>query len=118
MEEFGSGKGPHERIYPHRHDEQDDGYCASVELLVRKYPCGRIAEQDAYGCILYGDLKRKGECAYRIGVMEEFGEIAEREVAGSVLERIKNDQDERQGDKEHQEYSVGQGPCASLSHFT
>jgi hypothetical protein len=50
--------------------------------------------------------------------MEEFGEIAEREVAGSVLERIKNDQDERQGDKEHQEYSVGQGPCASLSHFT
>ena len=117
MEEFGCREGSHQGVDPHRHDEEDDGHSAFVELLVGKDPCRRIAEHYAECGVLDGHLKRKGECADCVSVLEELGEVAECETAGSVLKCIEHDQDQRQSHEHHQEYGVGQSPGASLVEF-
>ena len=38
------------------------------------------------------------------------GEVVEGEMTVSVPERVEHDQDQRQCDKQHQKYRIGQGP--------
>ena len=110
MEEFRRRQGPHQCVDPHRHDEQDDGHSAFIELLVRQDPCGRVAEQDAQGSVLYRHLKREGEGLDGILVHEELHEVAEGEMSAAVPECIEDDQDQWKRDKQHQKYRIGQGP--------
>ena len=58
------------------------------------------------------------ELMTRLFVGKEFGEVSQRKAPGPVLKCIYDDQDERQGDKEHQEYQVWQSPSTSFSHLT
>ena len=101
MKQLGCCQCPHQGVDPHRHDEEHDGHCASVEVLVREYPGGRIAEQDADGRILYRHLEGEGEGLYGIAVREELGEVGQGEVSAAVLEGIDHDQDQRERDKQH-----------------
>ena len=118
MEEFGCSEGPHEGVDPHRHYKEHYGHSAPVQLLVGKDPCRRVAEKYAEEGVLYRNFKRKCECSERIGIGEELGEVVECEVAGTVLKCIEHDQDQRQRDKQHQEYRVWQSPGTSFIHRT
>ena len=110
MEEFGCREGPHEGVDPHRHDEENYCHGAFVELPVGQYPCCRITEQNADCGGFYRHFQRQGECAYGVSILEEFGEVSECEVAGTVLKGVYHDQDQRQGHKQHKEYGVRQSP--------
>ena len=49
---------------------------------------------------------------------EELGDIAQSEVAASVLEGIHHNQNQRKGDKEQQKDKIRQSPGTSFVHFT
>ena len=84
MEELCCSEGPHKGVYPHRHDEEDNGHSAAIELLVGKNPCSRVAEEDTQGRVLDRHLERQGKSLYRISVGEEFCKILECKVDGVV----------------------------------
>ena len=71
---------------------------------------------DTYCRIFNGNFQRECECADRVCVSEEFDEVCECKGSAAVPECIEHDQDQRQCDKKHEEYGIGQSPCTSFSH--